>query len=77
MKIRKASIIVFLALSLVIAGSMLLLYASGIRFFTITTPSMGETAPVGTLVVTQPLLNTRPCEKNTEKNPATFGEAAI
>ena len=54
MKIRKASIIVFLALSLVIAGSMLLLYASGIRFFTITTPSMGETAPVGTLVVTQP-----------------------
>ncbi|MGC3992978.1 MAG: hypothetical protein QM779_02425 [Propionicimonas sp.] len=31
-----------------------LIVASGLRFYTVMTPSMGETAPVGTLVVTRP-----------------------
>ena len=31
-----------------------LIVASGLRFYTVMTPSMGQTAPVGTLVVTRP-----------------------
>lgn len=54
MKLGKASGIAILVLSLLSLGSILLLYAGGFRFFTIATPSMAETAPVGTLIVTQP-----------------------
>ena len=54
MKFSKTSIWVIAALSLLSLGSVLVLYLAGFRFFTIATPSMGETAPVGTLVVTQP-----------------------
>lgn len=54
MKFSKTSIWVLATLSLLTLGSVLVLYLSGFRFFTITTPSMGETAPVGTLIITQP-----------------------
>lgn len=54
MKFSKTSLWVIAALSLLSLGSMLILHLAGFRFLTITTPSMGETAPVGTLIVTQP-----------------------
>ena len=54
MKFSKTSIWVIAALSLLSLGSVLVLHLAGFRFFTISTPSMGETAPVGTLIVTQP-----------------------
>lgn len=54
MKFSKTSIWIITALSLLSLGSVLVLYLAGFRFFTIITPSMGETAPVGTLIVTQP-----------------------
>lgn len=54
MKFSKTSIWAIAALSLLSLGSVLVLHLAGFRFFTIATPSMGETAPVGTLIVTQP-----------------------
>lgn len=54
MKFSKTSIWTIAALSLLSLGSVLVLHLAGFRFFTIATPSMGETAPVGTLIVTQP-----------------------
>mgnify|MGYP000556427150 FL=1 len=54
MKFSKTSIWIIAALSLLSLGSVLVLYLAGFRFFTIATPSMGETAPVGTLIITQP-----------------------
>ena len=54
MKFSKTSIWVITALSLLSLGSVLVLHLAGFRFFTIATPSMGEAAPVGTLIVTQP-----------------------
>ena len=54
MKFSKTSVWVIAALSLLSLASVLVLYLAGFRFFTIATPSMGETAPVGTLIVTQP-----------------------
>ena len=54
MRFSKTSIWVITALSLLSLGSVLVLHLAGFRFFTIATPSMGETAPVGTLIVTQP-----------------------
>ena len=54
MRFSKTSIWVIAALSLLSLGSVLVLHLAGFRFFTIATPSMGETAPVGTLIVTQP-----------------------
>ena len=54
MKFSKTSLWVIAALSLLSLGSVLILHLAGFRFLTVTTPSMGETAPVGTLIVTQP-----------------------
>lgn len=54
MKFSKTSIWVLATLSLLSLGSVLVLYLAGFRFFTVATPSMGETAPVGTLIVSQP-----------------------
>lgn len=54
MKFSKTSVIVLAVLSLITLGSILVMHLAGFRFFTIVSPSMGETAPVGTLVVTQP-----------------------
>lgn len=54
MRFSKTSIWVITALSLLSLGSVLILHLAGFRFFSIVTPSMGETAPVGTLVVTKP-----------------------
>ena len=54
MKFSKTSIWIIAALSLLSLGSVLVLYLAGFRFFTIATPSMGETTPVGTLIITQP-----------------------
>lgn len=41
-------------LSLIALGSALFAYVQGYRAFFVATPSMGMTAPVGTLIVTQP-----------------------
>lgn len=54
MKFSKTSLWVIAALSLLSLGSVLILHLAGFRFLTVTTPSMGETAPVGTLIITQP-----------------------
>ncbi len=42
------------AIVAVAAGLAALALAAGVRFYTVMTPSMGTTAPVGTLVVTRP-----------------------
>lgn len=50
-KLIHASLI---TLSLALVGSALLLFQKGYRPFFVSTPSMGMTAPVGTLIITQP-----------------------
>ena len=54
MKFSKTSLWIIAALSLLSLVSVLVLHLAGFRFLTIATPSMGETAPVGTLIITQP-----------------------
>ena len=54
MKFSKTSLWIITALSLLSLVSVLVLHLAGFRFLTVTTPSMGETAPVGTLIITQP-----------------------
>ena len=54
MKFSKTSLWIIAVLSLLGLVSVLVLHLAGFRFLTVTTPSMGETAPVGTLIITQP-----------------------
>ena len=54
MKFSKTSLWIITALSLLSLVSVLVLHLAGFRFLTVTTPSMGETAPVETLIITQP-----------------------
>lgn len=53
MKIGKGLSLV-IAISLTFVGLLLISLLAGYRYFSVVSPSMGETAPVGTLVVTLP-----------------------
>lgn len=53
MKVGKGLFFV-LAISLTLVGLLLISLLVGYRYFSVVSPSMGETAPVGTLVVTLP-----------------------
>lgn len=53
MRINKLLLSIIGIVSLLVAGSILLLYIANFRAFIISSPSMGETAPVGSLVVVQ------------------------
>ena len=60
--------VVMVAAVLVVLGT-----ASGVRFFTVLTPSMGQAAPVGTLVVTLPATEYRSGEIVTyQRNNRTY-----
>lgn len=54
MNFRKIIQTLLVVLSLVIVGSALFAFSKGYRAFFVSTPSMGMTAPVGTLIITYP-----------------------
>lgn len=57
MNFRKIIHTLLTVLSLIILGSALFAFGRGYRAFFVSTPSMGMTAPVGTLIITQPTNN--------------------
>lgn len=53
--LRRLAVFAALAICIVTAGGAAAFFADGGRLFVVRTPSMGTTAPVGTLVLTRPV----------------------